>query len=372
VTEILGPRALNRALLERQLLLCRVAIPVDRTLEHLVGVQAQAALAPYVGLWSRLDGFQPGDLSDLISDRRAVRVVAMLRSTIHLFTAADGLALRPVLQTMLERTFRRSPFAQNLVGLDVAQVLAAGRDLLEHRPLTASELARELNVRWPDRDGTSLSYAVRYLLPLVQVPPRGIWGSTGPARIANLETWLGRPLGAADEPDAWILRYLRAFGPATVADIGTWSWLTNLRPVVERLRPKLRTFHDEHGKELFDVPDGPLPDPGTPAPVRFLPEYDNVLLSHADRTRIVPRGRRIPLPPGNGAVMGTILVNGWLRGTWKIVRQRTTATLEIAPDVEIEAADRLELESEGDALLAFAAADADRRDVRIAASQVTS
>ena len=372
MSDILDSRALNRALLERQGLLRRGSRTVDQTLAHLVGLQAQAPLAPYVGLWSRLDGFRPEHLSDRITDRSAVRVVATLRSTIHLFTADDALALRPVLQPMLERALAGSPFARNVIGMDMDQLLEAGRQLLEGQPMTATELARELSVRWPDRDATSLSYAVRYLLPLVQVPPRGIWGASGPARVANLDTWVGRPLGASVEPDEWIVRYLRAFGPATVADIGTWSWMTNLRPIVERLRPNLRTFRDDRGKELFDVPDGPLPDPETPAPVRFLPEYDNAVLSHADRTRIVPKGRRIPLPPGNGAVMGTILVDGYLCGTWKIVRQGATATLEIEPDLVLDPADRKALEAEGDGLLRFVATDADRRDVRIASDQVTS
>jgi hypothetical protein len=183
VTEVLGTRALNRALLDRQLLLRRAVLPVDQALVHLVGLQAQAPLAPYVGLWSRLEGFRPEHLSDSINDRSAVRVVVTLRSTIHLFTADDALALRPILQTMLQRALASSPFARNLVNMEMPQLLEAGRNVLEQRPLTASELARELGARWPDRDATSLSYAVRYLLPLVQVPPRGIWGATGPARV---------------------------------------------------------------------------------------------------------------------------------------------------------------------------------------------
>jgi hypothetical protein len=292
--------------------------------------------------------------------------MAMLRSTIHLFTAEDGLALRPVLQPMLERAFGGSPFARNVVGMDMDKLLAAGRALLEDEPLTVSQLARQLEAQWPDRDGVSLSYAIRYLVPVVQVPPRGMWGASGPARLATLDSWLGRSPAGKAEPDAWIIRYLRAYGPATVADIGTWSWLTNLRGAVERLRPNLRTFKDEGGKELFDVPDGPLPDPETPAPVRFLPEYDNALLSHADRTRVIPTGRRVPIPPGNGGVMGTILVDGYLRRTWKIVRKGGTATLDILPDAPLDTSDEAALEAEGDGLLRFAAADATERVVRVA------
>jgi hypothetical protein len=374
MSRILGERALNRALLERQFLLRRATVSVDDALTHLVGMQGQAPLSPYVGLWSRLDGFKAEDLSDRINDRRVVRATAMLRSTIHLFTADDSLAIRPVLQPMLERTFAGSPFARNVVGVDMGRLLADARTILDSEPLTIAELARRLGAGRPDRDATSLSYAARFLLALVQVPPRGLWGRNGPAKVANLETWLGRPLGRKSAPDAWVLRYLRSYGPATIADVSTWSWLTGVRDVVDRVRPQLRTFRDERGRELFDVPDAPLPDPDTPAPVRFLPEYDNALLSHADRTRIVPRGRQVPLAPGNGAVMGTMLVDGYLRGTWRIVRDDGSAVLVVEPDAPLAPAERLEVEQEGDALLRFAAAGATQRDVRIGskrASQTT-
>ena len=367
MTTVLGRRALNRALLERQMLLGRRTASVDEALEHLVGMQAQAPLAPYVGLWSRLEGFRQDDLSERVADRRAVRAMAMLRGTIHLLTAQDALALRPVLQQVLERAYRSSPFARNVDGLDLAEVLTAGREALEARPQTVALLARRLGERWPDRDTVSLSYAVRYLVPLVQIPPRGLWGATGPATLATLESWVDRPLGTIADPDAFVLRYLAAYGPATVADIGTWSWLTGLRDVVERLRPSLRIFRDEDGRELFDVPDGARPDPDLPAPVRFLPEYDNALLSHSDRTRIVPRGRKVPLPPGNGAAIGTFLVDGFLRGTWRINRGDAVATITIEPDTALSHADRTALEEEGDRLLRFAAADVPERAVRFIA-----
>ena len=372
MTAVLRERALNRALLERQWLLHRQPRSVDDAVTHLVGVQAQAPLAPYVGLWSRLDGFRPEALADRISDRRLVRATATLRTTIHLHTADDGLALRPVLRSVMEKAFRSSPFARNVVGMDLDAVTEAGRALLEVEPLTVAELSRRLGEEWPDRDPNSLAYAVRFLVPLVQVPPRGLWGANGPARLATLESWLGRPMALAEAPDAWVLRYLRAFGPATVADIVTWSWLTGLREVVERLRPVLRTFRDEAGRELFDLPDAPLPDPETPAPVRFLPEYDNALLSHADRTRIVPAGRGVPLPPGNGAAIGTVLVDGFLRGTWRIIRKGAAATLVIEPDRPPEASDRAALEAEGHALLEFVASEATDREVRFADAGVTA
>lgn len=336
----------------------------DDALDRLVGMQSQAPLAPYVGLWSRLEGFQPDGLSERMLDRRVVRAMGMLRGTIHLLSREDALALRPILQRMLDGTFRSNPFRRNIDGLDLAELGAAGREELDAEPLTVAALATRLAARWPEYDPISMAYAVRYLLPTVQVTPRGVWGTTGPTRLATLETWLGQPVGTADAPDPFVLRYLAAFGPASVADMTTWSWLTGLRDVVERLHPNLRTFRDEGGRELFDVPDGALPDPDVPAPPRFLPEYDNVLLSHAHRTRIVPTGRKVPLPPGNGAAIGTFLVHGFLAGTWRIERAKEVATLRIAPDRALTQADRTALEAEGDALLGFLVGEAADRAVR--------
>jgi hypothetical protein len=167
-------------------------------------------------------------------------------------------------------------------------------------------------------------------------------------------------------PDEVILRYLHAFGPSTTADVRAWSGLAGLRPVMERLRPRLRTFRDERGRELFDVPDGLLPDPDTPAPPRFLPEYDNVLFSHADRSRVMPAGHAVPLAPGNGGNMGTVLVDGFYRATWRITRSNGKATLLIQPLGRISKQERADVAEEGTRLLAFAGADADRHGIRFA------
>ena len=360
---MLSRRALNRALLARQSLLERRPMPAIETIEHLVGLQAQAPLAPYVGLWSRLPDFVPAELSDAIIDRRAVRT-SLMRATIHLVSAEDALTLRPLIQPVLERGYRTSPFGRAVAGRDLSEFLAAGRELVEARPRTSPELARLLGERWPDLPVDSLSYAVGYLVPLVHVPPRGVWGRTGPVARMSMESWLGRPLAVQPSLDDLVLRYLGAFGPATVADVQAWSGLTGLRAVIERLRPRLERFRDERGRQLYDLPDAPRPDPETPAPARFLPEYDNVLLGHADRSRIIPAGRRIPLPPGNGASMGTVLVDGMLAGTWRIARDASEATLAIEPFEPIPRSGRIGLEEEGHRLLAFRGDAAGRIEVR--------
>jgi len=359
---MLGPRALNRALLARQLLLARDRMPALAAIEHLVGMQAQAPLAPYVGLWSRLDGFRPETLAEAIVERRAVRT-SLMRATIHLVTTEDALRLRPLIDPVLGRGFRTSAFGRRVEGLDLAEILAAGRDLVEARPMTSPELAARLAERWPEIDRESLVFAVGYLVPLVHVPPRGVWGETGPVARTTLESWLGRPLDTDPSIDELVLRYLSAFGPATVMDVQAWSGLTRLRAVLERLRPRLATFRDDAGRELFDLPDAPRPDPETPAPPRFLPEYDNVLLGHADRSRIIPAGRRIPLPPGNGATRGTILLDGMFAGEWRITADGGRATLEVEPFETIQATELPAVHEEGARLLDFAAAGTEARIV---------
>jgi DNA glycosylase AlkZ-like len=364
--EVLGMGALNRAFLARQSLLERQRRSVDGVIEHLVGMQAQAPDAPYVGLWTRLDGFRHEELAALITARRAVRT-PLMRSTVHLVTDRDCLTLRPLMQPVLAGNFRGSPFARHLAEVESAPILAAGRALLEEKPRTRGELAALLGERWPEIDRDALAYLFSYLVPLVQVPPRGIWGKVGPATWTTVEQWLGRALDAEPSVDAVVLRYLAAFGPATVRDAQLWSGLTRLRAVFDRLRPQLITFRDDAGNELFDLPDAPRPDPETLAPARFLPEYDNALLSHADRRRIIEDGQRVPLPPGNGGSRGTVLIDGFFRSTWQIIRQEAAAMLTIEPFAPLPASDRAALEDEGASLLAFAAGEGMSHDIRFAA-----
>jgi winged helix DNA-binding protein len=344
----IGVRELSRATLARQLLLRKEKRSAVEVIEQLVGMQAQAPNAAYVGLWTRVADFDAAELAGLMSERAVVRT-SLMRATIHLVTARDCRALRPVMQRVLERSWAGSPFVKNLVGIDYDELRAMGHTLLTERPRTRAELAPLLRERWPDRDPDSLVYANTFLTPLVQVTPRGVWGSTGPSAWTPVENWLGEPVGDDPAPDETVLRYLAAFGPASVLDVQAWSGLTKLREVMDRLRPKLITFRDGQGRELFDLPDAPRPDPETPAPPRFLPEYDNVLLSHADRTRINDLKRQIPLPPGNGAMMGTLLVDGFFRGMWRITKQ----TLTVSPFVTLSTKDIQEVTDEGNRLLGF-------------------
>lgn len=353
---MLGPRALNRALLERQFLLRREDLSAGEALELLVGMAAQTPNAPYVGLWTRLVDFHPDDLGELITARKVVRI-ALMRWTLHTVTARDCLALRPVLQPVMERRLRAS-FGRHLEGVDLARLADVGRALVEQQPHTLGDAGRRLAGEWPRHEPRALANALSAVLPLVHIPPRGIWGQNGRAVQTTAERWLGRPFERTTEPDALILRYLAAFGPATAADIRRWSGLADLGPALERLRPGLRSFRDEHGRELLDVADGALPDPDTPAPPRFLPDYDNVTLAHADRSRIVadPDRRRV-LPK-------TFLIDGFVRGAWRLIRGRHLITLEITPFGPVAREDRIALAEEGIRLLTFIASDAGD-DVRI-------
>ncbi|MGW0800191.1 winged helix DNA-binding domain-containing protein [Streptomyces sp. NPDC002692] len=311
---VLGPRALNRATLERQHLLRRsAALGATQAVAHLVGLQAQNVKPPYYALAARIEGFRPEDLSTAMADRDVVRIVT-LRSTLHTHTAADALSLRPLVQAARDRELHA--FRKGLAGVDLERLAVIGRELVEDEPRTMGELREALLAHWPDADPFALSVAARCRLPLVQVTPRGLWGRSGRVALTTAEHWLGRPTAPTPAPDATVLRYLAAFGPASVQDLQTWAGLTRLRDAFERLRPRLVTFRDEKGTELFDLPDAPRPDADTPAPPRFLPEFDNLLLAHADRSRVVPAALRGRTWAGNQAYR-TLLVDGFLAGVWR-------------------------------------------------------
>ncbi|MFF6994405.1 winged helix DNA-binding domain-containing protein [Streptomyces sp. NPDC008313] len=315
---VLGPRALGRATLARQLLLRRSGLSAVQAVEHLLGLQAQNVKPPYYALAARLDGFTPERLSAPMAAREVVRIVTM-RSTIHTHTADDALTLRPFVQSARDRELHS--FRKGLAGVDLDRLAAISRELVEAEPRTMKQLREALLVEWPDADPFALSVAARCRLPLVQVTPRGLWERAGQVALTTAEHWLGRPAEPSPGPEAAVLRYLGAFGPASVKDMQAWAGMTRLRDAFERLRPRLLTFRDEHGVELFDLPDAPRPHEDTPAPPRFLPEFDNLLLSHADRSRVVPPEYKGRHWSGNQAYR-TLLVDGFLAGLWRLDERR--------------------------------------------------
>jgi hypothetical protein len=206
---------------------------------------------------------------------------------------------------------------------------------------------------------------VRLRLPLVMVPTDDRWGFPRDSRFALADGWLDEPLSGDRAPDPLVLRYLAAFGPASAADVQAWSGLKALTPVMDRLRPDLETFEDERGRELFDLPDAPRPDGDVPAPPRFLPEFDNLVLAHDDRTRVIADEHRGLVATKNLRIRATFLVDGRVSGTWTVERRGKRATLLLAPFARLAKAKVAALEEEGDALLRFLEKDAASFDVKV-------
>jgi hypothetical protein len=364
---VLNQRALNRATLARQMLLERRKATVTHAIEKLAGLQAQAPNPPYIGLWSRLEGFRREQLTEALKKRRVVRMSTM-RATLHLMAASDALAWRPLLEPVHQRGLQGSSHARALEGIDRAAVVKAGWALLREGSLTSAELGQALALQWKDREPASLAALIRNNVPLVHLPPAGSWNSHLSAQLQPIAEWLGEPAAgvAPATQDDLLLRYLAAFGPATLADAGAWSGLTGWKAVAERLRPQLRMFIGEQGQELFDLPRAPRPGPDVPAPPRLVAEWDNLLLSHADRSRVMSEAHRTRVFSVNGIVRGTVLLDGFVAGTWKIERAKNAATVVLEPFSRWSQADRLGVQEEAMRLLAFAAdGEGERHDVRI-------
>jgi hypothetical protein len=319
---------------------------------------------PFVALWSRLQGFRPQALTRLAQERKAVRAT-MMRGTLHLVSTSDYVSWRPLLQPMLSGAMA-AVLKDRSAGLDLDGVVRTARQLLQDRPLTFDALRPLLKKAWPKADERALGYAVRTHLPLVQVPTDTRWGWPASSEFSLAEGWMGRPMGGTDGLSAFVLRYLAALGPATVADAQNWSGLQGLKDAFEALRPKLRVFHDQRGRELFDLPKAPRPAEKTPAPVRFLPDYDTLLLGHADRTRVVSDEHRKRLVTRNLQILAAFLVDGRVAGTWKIERARNAATLTLTPFESLARTAQKELTDEGTGLLRFLEPDAARTEVKIA------
>lgn len=351
------------------MLLARESLPAVAAVERLAGMQAQEPRHPFTGLWTRLEGFGAAELRDALADSRRVVRGTSLRGTLHLHSAADYARWRPLLQPVLSAGM--GVLGERAAGLDVDAVIAQARALLEQEPRTFAQLRTLLSAAFPDVDERALGFAVRMHVPLVMLPTDDRWGFPSVARFTLADAWLG-DAWATEEPDdaaleGLVRRYLAAFGPASVADLQAWSFLKELKPVVERMRDELLVFKPEGGRrELFDLPDAPRPGADADAPVRFLPEFDNLLLSHADRARVLAEEHRRAVFTKNLRVRATFLVDGMVAGTWTVERRRGTATLALAPIRGLRKRDLRALEEEGEALARFVEPDAKDHAVQVA------
>jgi hypothetical protein len=362
--DALSLRDLNRATLARQLLLKRAKTTPVGAIERLAGLQAQLPRPPFIGLWSRIEDFARDDLARSIERREIVRATLM-RCTLHLFSARDYRRLRPSLQPALEKAMKSA--IRRLPGLDLQSVTEAAKDFFRQRPSTFDELRDHLSRLQPKADERAMGYAVRCRLPLVQVPVKGSeWAYPGTADFALAEPWLDAPIDGDPGPAELVLRYLAAFGPATAADAQNWSGLQGLKETFQALRPRLRTFRGPDGRELFDLAKAPRPAGELPVPVRFIPEYDNLLLGHDDRRRLIADEYRSALFRPNLVVPPTFLVDGSVAGTWKVTEKKKVATLETTPFRSLSKSARDELVAEGEALLGFIEPNAAKLDVHFA------
>lgn len=364
MVETLSVQALNRAALARQLLLAREPIPVAEAVGRLCGMQAQEPKPPFLGLWTRLDGFRASDLNTALRDRSLVRAT-MMRATLHLMTGADYTAFRTTMQPMLDGALR--VLGDRAKGLDLQEVVPAARALLAEGPRTFNEVRALLQEQFPDVNDRALGYAVRLCVPLVMVPTDDRWGFPRAAQFTLGGGWLGSEPSATPAVDELMLRYLAAYGPASAADAQTWSGLASAGEALDRLRPSLQVFADDKGRELFDLPDAPRPGEDFPAPARFLPEFDSLVLAHADRRRIIADAHRPLLTTKNLRVRAVFLWDGFARGIWETEYKRRVATLTMRPFEALPRAAVKELTTEGEALLRFLEPDAKETVVNVEA-----
>ena len=357
----LTTRDLNRATLARQLLLERADWSFHDAIKHLVALQGQVSNAPYLGLWTRLRAFERAALTALLEQRQGVRA-SSLRGTLHLLLAEDYLWLHPLLQSTLSRNLHL--FARKTRDFEMARFVEMMRTYVQEQPRTARALRARMEEFFPGMGQQQITDSVRMYLGLIQIPPAGLWGFTGQPVHVRAEDWLGRPpVSVEDGLPRLVHRYLAAFGPASAKDVQAWSGLSGIQPVLEKLRPELRVYRDERGRELFDLPDAPMPAPETPAPVRFLPAFDNLIYAYAERQRVIAANHQPFLSTGN-LIVQIFLVDGFARGTWKIEHQGASTILVIEPFEPLSPSTQNELHEEGERLLRWAAADAETYDIR--------
>lgn len=341
-------RELNRATLARQHLLERTTDSPLAVIERLVGMQSQIPAPPFTGLWSRVEGFAFDDLSALMLDRSAIRL-SLMRCTVHLVSARDALALRPRIQELYDRQFLQARELA-LPSVDVAELDAFVRALLGEEPRTTKALGEALEARWPGEARGRLVTVARLRQPLLQIPPRGVWGKALQTTYALLDDFTGETPRAIGRTEL-VRRYLAAAGPATAKDFQLWSGLTGWEPVFAGMAEELLTFQGPRGELLFDLPDAPRPAPDTPAPVRLLPEWDSTLMMYADRCRVVTEDRRKAMLSINGIYAASVLVDGFVVAACKTTKGKTGGRIDVWPFERLIKTAQRAIATEGDALL---------------------
>ena len=311
---MLSLRDRNRTLLLRQHLLNRTKLPALKMVQHLIGLQAQENLPPYLSLAARIEDFDPLELSDALESKDAVRFLTM-RGTIHVLLPEDALSLRPWVQRALDQQSASNQISRPARGVPVEDLVAATRRILEPGALPVRQLGEKLGEVFPDVPAGALAHTARERVPMVQVPPRGLWKRSGGVVYETVESYLGHAQTEVDVREL-VRRYLRAFGPGVAADMTVWSRVTRLGPVFESMRDELVVVECEDGKRRYDVLGAPYAEGDMPAPVRLLGAYDNVWLSHAGREHIVPPEVGPRWMGTNGGVGSTIFVDGFMAGLW--------------------------------------------------------
>ncbi|MDE2952410.1 MAG: winged helix DNA-binding domain-containing protein [Chloroflexota bacterium] len=345
----LSLRQLNRTLLTRQMLLDRQDMRPVAATERLIALQSQIPNPPYIGLWTRLRRFERRQLTALLESREIVRA-PWIRSTLHLVSAEDHQRFQSVIQPALLRGLR-SFFGARGADLDIERLLSIAKPFLESNQPSIGALRAHLQEHQPTLNKEAMAYAVRSCLPLVQIPPGGTWGAGTRATYTTAAKWLGR----ADSSDLTNLfrRYLAAFGPADVMDFQTWTGMTRLKSQLAPALADLVVYQSENGPDLYDLPAATIAAPDSIAPLRFIPEYDNILIAHRDRSRILPDAHRKKVFLSAGRVIGAVLIDGFVGATWKVKKDKNSLRLfvtlfEAKPKACLRA-----LEEEGNRLLRF-------------------
>mgnify|MGYP003577417679 CR=1 FL=1 len=360
--ERLSTRALNRATLARQMLLERSDRGIADSVEFLGGLQAQQSNDPYIGLWSRLNGFRHEDLTALIVDKTLLRATSM-RGTLHLHTIRDMVGFRALVQPFLSAQWK-SNFLRRFGTEDQKAVQKAGRRLLDKGPMTAGALNKALKEKFQSAEPIALSSLLQLSETLIQIPPTRIWGTGSAPILTRIENWIGEvPKPVLSRVDL-VRRYIRGFGPASVNDMQIWCRLTKLSAEFESIKDELVTFEDENERTLYDFPDAPRPDADTPAPVRFLPLYDNVYLGYDDRTRML-NDDTVHLVNLFQAFKPAVLVDGTVSAGWTVTTKKDAALLEIDLYRKMTKRELKDIEAEGQSFVRFMSEGAETYDVTL-------